>query len=172
MFARLSQNARWLAYGITTLWTIGLLAHLLIYFSGMVVPFSHSHSVPVESLGAVAFFCWALFALAVHPLLERRASGIARWGLFLGVIGGLYISLLQLLFVFEVIWFSDTLALSAIGYSAFAVWLVTVFILTRPRPARAHEKVPTNLLLTFFSILAYPLWPIFLWRRVKATMTI
>ncbi len=171
MNSRLPQLTGWLAYATSFVWFIGLIGHVAIYASGSVVPVTHSHSIVVESLGAVVFLGWSLYAVAVYQLLKTRASRLARGGLALGIIAMPYLGLLELLFALEVVWFSDTIALSIVGYIAGGIWGVTVLLLTRGAQGRTQETRPARALRTLLSIVIYPPWPVLIWGRIRSRLS-
>ncbi len=168
MRTRLAQNTGWLAFASTVTSTVALLSHIPLYASGAVVPVTHSHSVLVEGLGAINFFTWSLFILSVNCLLWPRALRPARWGLALGVVGTLFMSGLHLLFMTEVLWFSDSLALFGVGCGACVIWWFTMLHLTRATWNRTQGNVAVSVLLAILSVLAYPLWPVLIWQRTSS----
>lgn len=73
-------------------------------------------------------------------------------------------SVLHLLFVFEVLWFSDAIVPFLLGGAAWAVWLITIVYLTRVR-----GNMALNVMRTLLAIPAYPLWLMLLQRRILAS---
>ncbi len=167
MQMRLAHNTGTIAYAIAALWTINLIAHFQIYVSAQVIPLAHSHSIPVEALGAIIFFAWFVFAVGVYGRLAPRASRLGRWGLRIGIAAPLYVSVLHILFVFEILWFSDSLAAFVLGMGGMALWVITVLDVSRVMPGGTSRPSAVTAPLIFLSVLVYPLLPIMLWKRIS-----
>jgi hypothetical protein len=159
-----------LAFVSSGLSLIAAASHIPLYASSAVVPFTRSHSIAVEGLGVADLFVWTLFLTAVYDLLASRAGRLARWGLALGIAGTSYLCILNLLYVLEVVWFSDTFGLFVIGALAWLMGLGTVLYLSRTAPTRSQGLVITGTIPTLLGILAYPIWQVLLWRRISGKL--
>jgi hypothetical protein len=164
------ETAARLAYVSSGLSLIGLVSHIPFYASATVVPFTRSHSIPVEGLGVVNFFVWSIFLTAVYDFLAPRAGRLARVGLALGIAGTSYLCILHVLYALEVVWFSDTFGLFVIGGLAWMAGLGTALYLTRVSIDRAQDSATTGIIQNLLGIAAFPLWQVLLWRRISGKL--
>ncbi len=163
MTTQLSRYAGWAAYLSAAFVALDLLISIGLLSLGLFVPGPRSHSVSIESFDVMSSFTTLLFALALYPLFRSNVSRVAQFGLVIGIVGGIYLTILHTLFVFEVVWFSDAIIPFLLGIAASEVWLLTASYLARPRDKPLLGIVMTILAMSF---IGYPVWAIWLGRRL------
>jgi hypothetical protein len=153
-----SSSLRWLGWsvllsGVSMILSISLT--ILAISEGWMTLGPHSHSAAVESFDALTTGFLLPLPFAFHWMYRSYAPRLSRFSTWLGFLTMAGVTILHILFVFEVLWFSDVGWVYIIFGAGFSAWLLCIAYL-----AYKSGKPPRGPLLNIVgaSIVGFPVW--------------
>ena len=153
-----SSVLRWvgwsvLASGISMIASI--VFNILAVSNGSITPGTHSHSLLVETFDVLTTGFLLPVPLAFYLIYRPYAPRLSLLSILLGMITFIGVTILHILFVFEVLWFIDSL-----GYYLYAVIGLSSWLIITAYLAYQSHKPPYGILLNLLgaSIVGFPVW--------------
>lgn len=141
--------------GIAMLLSVGFL--ILAYSAGTITMGTHTHSVLVETFDFLTTGFLLPLPFGFYLIYRAYAPRLSYWSALVGSITLLAVTILHVLFVFEVLWFSDPLSkdLYAMIGVGFIFWLLMLAMLAN----RSRKPVHGSLLnILGATIIGIPIW--------------
>jgi hypothetical protein len=159
---RLRRMAGWSAYLSAVFSAVGIVLLLLFFTLGGVFG-------PLNDISIVFQYLLALpVALALHRVYGRRAPGLSRLALALGMSGMLALVALQLLLVLRVLTFAQQIGPVVVAFQVIGAWLMISGQLVR-----STRTIPNIMLLSFLAwwYFGYPVWAVRVGRMLLSDFT-
>jgi hypothetical protein len=136
---------------------LSVLFLILAYSAGSVTPGTHTHSVLVETLDVLTTGFLLPLPFGFYLIYRTYASRLSYLSALVGTITLLAVTILQALFVFEVLWFSDPI--SQYLYEVIGVglifWLLMIAMLANRSRKPAHGSL---LNIIGATMVGFPIW--------------
>ena len=157
-----SSSLRWvgwlvLASVVSTI--LSIVFNVIAVSNGTLIPGARSHSVLVETFDVLATGFLIPLPFALYLIYRAYAPRLSLLSMLLGAIVLIGFTIMHILFVFEVMWYIDSLAYYAYGSIVFSLWL----IITAYLAYKSHKPARGTLLnLLGASLVGFPVWAIWL----------
>ena len=156
------SSLRWVGWSVlaSAISMIASVVFSMIALSmGWITLGTHSHSVLVETFDVLTTGFLLPLPIAFHWIYRSNAPHLSLFSMLLGTITLLAGTVLHILFVFEVLWFSDWAWVYLYGGAGFSLWLIGVASLAykNGKPRRG-----TLLNLIGASVVGFPVWAFWL----------
>ena len=153
-----SASLRWvgwlvIASGISMIASV--VFNIMAVSNGSITPGTHSHSVLVETFDVLTTGFLIPLPFAFHMIYRTYAPHLSLVSMLIGVITLISVTILHILFVFEVLWFIDSLMYYAYICIGLILWLmITAYLAYKGR----KPAYGTLLNLLGASLVAFPVW--------------
>lgn len=136
---------------------LSVLFLILAYSAGSITPGTHTHSVLVETFDVLTTGFLLPLPFGLYRIYRTYAPRLSYLSSLVGTITLLVVTVLQVLFVFEVLWFSDPISqyLYALTGAGIISWLVMLAILAGKSRKPAYGTLLNTLGAT---IVGIPIW--------------
>jgi hypothetical protein len=101
-----------------------IVINILVLANGTLVFGTHTHSVLMETFGALTITFLLPVSSAYHQIYRRYAPGLSLFAMLTGSISFSGALLLNILFIFEILWFSDSPGYLGFIVPGYILWLV------------------------------------------------
>ena len=157
-----SSSLRWVGWSVLASLVSMILSitfNIIAVSNGSLIPGARSHSVLVETFDVLTTAFLIPVPFAFYFIYRAYAPRLILFSTLLGAIALIGLTILHILFVFEVMWFIDSLAYYAYGSIALILWLLITAYL-----AYKSHKPYGGVLLNLFgaSLVGFPVWMIWL----------
>ena len=136
---------------------LSVLFLILAVSAGSVIPGTHTHSILVETFDVLTTAFLLPLPFCLHRIYKTYAPRLSYLSALTGTITLLAVTVVNALFVFEVLWFSDPISqnLYALTGAGIISWLVMTAILASKSRKPAHG---TLLNILGATIVGIPIW--------------
>ena len=133
--------------------------NIIAVSNGSITPGTRTHSVLVETFDVLTTGFLIPLPFAFYSIYRAYAPRLRFFSMLLGASMLISVTILHILFVFEVVWFIDSLGYYAIVAIGLSLWLIIVAYLAY----RSHKPRHGTLLnLLGASMVGFPMWEIWL----------
>jgi hypothetical protein len=131
--------------------------NILAYAAGSITFGTHTHSVIVETFDVLTTGFLLPLPLGFYMVYKNYAPRLSYLSTLIGTITFLAVTILHVLFVVEVLWFSDPISKYLYGVIGigFISWLVMIAVLARRSRKPAHGSLINIIGAT---IVGFPIW--------------
>ncbi len=155
-----SKYLHWAGWSILVSLVAMILSVVLLMLavrSGSIIPGTHTHSVIVETFDVLTTAFLLPLPLAYYLIYKTYSPRLAYQSALVGTVTLLAATIVNILFVFEVLWFSDAIGGYLYGVSGIGLvaWLVMIAILAHRSRKPAHGFVINIIGAT---IIGIPIW--------------
>ncbi len=157
-----STYLRWAGWSVLASVTAMILSMGIMFLAistGSITAGTHTHSVLVETFDVLATGFLLPLPYGFYRIYKAYAPRLSYWSALVGTITFLGLTIINILFVFEVLWFSDPISqeLYAVGGIGITAWLVMIAYLAR------KSRIPTHGTLVNIigaTIIGIPIWAV------------
>jgi hypothetical protein len=153
-----SSVLRWVGWSVlasVVSMVLSITFNILAVQNGSITPGTRTHSVLVETFDVLTTGFLIPVPFAFHLIYRAYAPRLSLLSMLLGAIALIGVTIMHILFVFEVMWFIDSLAYYAYASFGLCLWL----LITAYLAYKSHKPYGGVLLhLLGASIVAFPLW--------------
>ena len=153
-----SSSLRWVGWSVlasVVSMILSITFNIIAVSNGTLIPGARSHSVLVETFDVLTMGFLIPVPFTFYFIYRSYAPRLSLISILLGAIALIGMTIMHILFVFEVMWFIDSLAYYAYGSVALSLWL----IITAYLAYKSHKpKYGTLLNLLGASIVGFPVW--------------
>jgi hypothetical protein len=157
-----SSSLRWVGWAVlasAVSMILSIVFNIIAVSNGTLIPGARSHSVLVETFDVLSTGFLIPVPFAFYWIYRAYAPRLILFSTLLGAIALIGVTIMHILFVFEVMWFIDSLAYYAYGCVALSLWLIiTAYLVNKSH--KPYGGVLFNLLGA--SIVGFPIWMIWL----------
>lgn len=131
--------------------------NILGYSAGSITFGTHTHSVIVETFDVLTTGFLLPLPYGFYLVYKTFGPRLSYASALLGTITFLAVTILHVMFVFEVLWFSDPISLYLYGVIGigFISWLIMIAILARRSRMPAHG---TLINIIGATVVGFPIW--------------
>ena len=149
----------WLVLASVVSMILSITFNIIAVSNGSLIPGTRSHSVLVETFDTLTTGFLIPVPFAFYLIYRAYAPRLSFLSMLLGASMLIGVTILHILFVFEVMWFIDSLGYYATVAIGLSLWLIMVAYLAY----RSHKpRYGTLLNLLGASMVALPVWEIWL----------
>jgi len=136
---------------------LSVLFLILATSAGSITPGTHTHSVLVETFDVLTTGFLLPLPLGLHRIYSSYAPRLSYFSALTGTATFLAVTVLNMLFVFEVMWFSDPISQNLYALIGVGIisWLVMITVLASKSKKPAHG---TLLNILGATIVGLPIW--------------
>ena len=147
----------WCALGSVVAMILSITFNIIAVSNGSMTPGTRTHSVLVETFDVLTTGFLIPVPFAFYVIYRTYAPRLSLLSLLIGTIALVGVTVLHILFVFEVLWFIDSLADYLYISIGLSLWLIIVAYL-----AYKSKKSSYGALLNLIgaSIVGFPVWMI------------
>jgi hypothetical protein len=149
----------WCALASVVWMILSIMFNIIGISNGTLTPGARSHSVLVETFDVLTTGFLIPVPFVFYLIYRPYAPRLSLVSMLLGTITLIGVTVLHILFVFEVLWFIDSLAYYLYICIGLCLWLLIVAYLAYKSRKPAHG---TLLHLLGASLLGFPVWEIWL----------
>ena len=157
-----SSSLRWVGWCVlasAVSMILSITFNIIAVSNGLLIPGARSHSVLVETFDVLTTAFLIPVPFAFYRIYRPYAPRLSLFSMLLGASMLIGVTILHILFVFEVMWFIDSLGYYAIIAVGLSLWLIMVAYLAY----RSHTPPHGTLLnLLGASLVGFPVWEIWL----------
>ncbi|HLF74357.1 MAG TPA: hypothetical protein VI524_08430 [Anaerolineales bacterium] len=157
-----SSSLRWVGWAVlasAVSMILSITFNIIAVSNGSITPGTRTHSVLVEAFDVLTTGFLIPLPFAFYLIYRAYAARLSLISTLLGAIALIGLTILHILFVFEVMWFIDSLAYYAYGGIVFSLWL----IITAYLAYKSHKPARGTLLnLLGASMVGFPVWTFWL----------
>jgi hypothetical protein len=131
--------------------------NILAYSNGSITFGTHTHSVIVETFDVLTTGFLLPLPFGFYRIYRSFAARVSYWSALVGTLTFLAVTIVHILFVFEVLWFSDPISkyLYAVVGIGFIAWLIMIANLARRSGKPAYGSLINIIGAT---IIGFPIW--------------
>lgn len=157
-----SSSLRWVGWSVfasVLSMILSITFNIIAVSNGSITPGTRTHSVIVETFDVLTTGFLIPVPFAFYLIYRAYAPRLSLFSTLLGVIALIGVTIMHILFVFEVMWFIDSLAYYLYICIGLILWLLSTAYL-----AYISHKPKRGTLLNILgaSILGFPVWMIWL----------
>ena len=159
-----SSSLRWVGWSLAAsgvCMVTSIVINIVVLANGTLVLGTHTHSALMETFDALTITFLLPVPYAYHRIYRRHAPGPSLFAMLTGTISFSAALLLNILFIFEILWFSDSLGYYGVIVIGYILWLVLCAYLAYRSRRPAHGVL---LNLTGATVVGFPIWLIWLAR--------
>ena len=157
-----TSSLRWVGWSVlasVVCVTLSIVFNLIAVSNGSIAPGTRTHSVLVETFDVLTTGFLIPVPFAFYLIYRSHAPRLSFFSMLLGTSMLIGVTILHILFVFEVVWFIDSLGYYAIIAIGLSLWLIIIAYLAY----RSHKPAHGALLnLLGASMVGFPVWEIWL----------
>ncbi len=155
-----STYLRWVGWSVLVSAVSMILSvsfNILAYSNGSITFGTHTHSVVVETFDVLTTAFLLPLPLAFYRIYSSYAPRLSYQSMVVGTVTFVAVTILHILFVFEVLWFSDPISkyLYAVIGLGFIAWLIMIASLAR-RSGKPGYGTLINIIGA--TIVGFPVW--------------
>jgi hypothetical protein len=149
----------WLVFGSLISMILSIVFNMIAVSNGSITPGTRTHSLLVETFDVLTTAFLIPLPFAFHVIYRRYAPRLSFISMLLGAVALIGVTILHILFVFEVMWFIDSLAYYLYISIGLSLWLIIVAYL-----AYKSRKPARGILLHLLgaSLVGLPVWEVWL----------
>lgn len=151
----------WLVLASAVSMILSITFNLIAVSNGSITPGTRAHSVLVETFDLLTTGFLIPLPFAFYSIYRAYAPRLSLLSMLLGASALIGLTIMHILFVFEVMWFIDSLAYYAYAGILFSLWLIITAYLAYKSDKPAHG---TLLNLPGASLVGFPVWAIWTGR--------
>ena len=149
----------WLVLASAVSMVLSIVFNMIAVSNGSITPGTRTHSILVETFDVLTTGFLIPLPFAFYLIYRAYAPRLSFFSMLLGACMLIGVTILHILFVFEVVWFIDSLGYYVIVGIGLSLWLIIVAFLAY----RSHKPAHGTLLnLLGASIVGFPVWEIWL----------
>jgi len=156
------SSLRWVGWSVLASLVSMILSitfSLIAVSNGTITPGTRTHSVLVETFDFLTTGFLIPVPFVFHLIYRTHAPRLSFFSMLLGASMLIGVTILHILFIFEVVWYIDSLGYYYIVAIGLSVWLVIVAYLAN----KSHKPTYGTLLnLLGASMVGLPVWEIWL----------
>jgi len=155
-----SSSFRWVGWSVlasVVSMILSITFNILAVSNGTLIPGTRSHSVLVETFDVLTTGFLIPLPFALYLIYRAYAPRLSLLSMLLGAVALIGVTIMHILFVFEVMWFIDSLAYYAYGSIVMSLWLIITAYLAH-KSHKPYGGILLNLLGA--SILGFLVWMI------------
>jgi hypothetical protein len=133
--------------------------NIIAIANGSITPGTRTHSILVETFDVLTTGFLIPVPFALHWIYRAYAPRLSFFAMLLGASMLIGVTILHILFVFEVVWFIDALGYYAIVGISLSLWLISVAYMAY---GAQKPRYGTVLNLLGASLVGFPVWEIWL----------
>ena len=157
-----SSSLRWVGWSVlasAVSMILSITFNIIAISNGSITPGTRSHSVLVETFDVLSTGFLIPLPFAFYLIYRAYASRLSLLSMLLGAIALIGLTIMHILFVFEVMWFIDSLAYYAYGGIGISLWLIIVAYLAYKSGKPAYG---TLLNVIGATLVGFPVWTFWL----------
>ena len=157
-----SSSLRWVGWSVlasVVCMILSIVFNMIAVANGSITPGTRTHSVLVETFDVLTTGFLIPVPFAFYLIYRQYAPRLSLLSMILGTITLFGVTVLHILFVFEVIWFVDALAYYLYVCIGLSLWLIIVAYMTY-KSHKPSYGILFNLLCA--SIIGFPIWAVWL----------
>lgn len=155
-----STSLRWIGWSVlfsATAMILSVTINILAYMNGSITYGTHTHSVIVETFDVLTTGFLLPLPFAFYRIYRMHAPRLSYLSTLVGSITFVAVTIVHVLFVFEVLWFSDPISkylYAGIGVG-YVVWLIMIATLAHRSRKPAYGPLINIIGAT---IVGFPIW--------------
>ena len=152
------SSLRWVGWSVLASaisMILSIVFNIMAVSNGSITPGTRSHSILVETFDVLTTGFLLPVPFAFYLIYRAYAPRLSLFSMLLGTIPIIGVTILHILFVFEVVWFIDSLGYYLYVVIGLSSWLIIVAYLAYKSRRPSHG---TLLNLLGASIVGFPLW--------------
>ena len=153
-----SSSLRWVGWSVLASLVSMILSitfNIIAVSNGSLIPGTRSHSVLVETFDVLTTGFLIPLPFALYLIYRAYAPRLSLLSMLLGAIALIGVTIMHILFVFEVMWFIDSLTYYLYVSIGLSLWLI---ITAYPAYISHKPKRGTLLHLLGASLIGFPVW--------------
>lgn len=149
----------WLVLASTASMILSIVFNILAVSNGSIIPGTRTHSVLVETFDVLTTGFLISVPYTFYLIYRPYAPRLSLLSMVLGTMALVGVTILHLLFIFEILWFVDSLAYYLYISIGLSFWLIIVAYLAYKSKKPSYGAL-FNLLGA--SIVGFPVWMVWL----------
>lgn len=157
-----AKYAGWAAYASAGIFVADIVLDIILSALGILKYGPRSHSALIEAIDVLWLLSMLPLVLALYPLRRSHMPRLSLLAAIIGTVSIIYMAVLHALFVFEVLWFFDSLTVFLTGLAGVSLWLLIGGYL-----GQSSGRLPRSLIMSIIAVtwIGYPIWAVWLGRQ-------